>query len=480
MTREMDQAKSYRAPSGTRDLFAEESRKFEAITSAFSRHMSFAGYGLLETPLFEEAAVFKRSIGQGTDVVNKEMYEFEDKGGRLMSLRPEMTASCARAFVQHSPPTPWRVRYAGPMFRYERPQAGRYRQFYQLGAEVFGTADPEVDTEVIWLAYKFIESLGIRSMTLKLNSLGDANCRPQYREKLVSYLSSHRDGLCDEHRDRLSENPMRVLDCKRPECVEVAGGAPVQIDHLCDDCAAAFRSVTEGLSRAGVAFELAPRLVRGLDYYMRTTFEISGDSLASAQNALGGGGRYDGLVESIGGPQTPGIGFSLGIERLLLACDAEGVLSLGEWSPLVFVVCLSQGEAAIHAGRLIYSLWGGGVNAQAAGSSRSTKAQMRAAGKSGAALVAIVGDEEAANDSVSVRIMNRDSASGLLERMATDWKAADSDQWSEFSEGSQVTLGIDRFVSIVAGSSGSTEVASAISGDSAGVPASQGIEVHNP
>ncbi len=313
----------FRHPPGTFDVLPADSARWEAVVTIFARVVEAAGYGLIITPTFEELGVFQR-LGQSTDVVRKEMYDFEDKGGRHIALRPETTAQVARAFIEHRPPVPWKCWYAGSNFRYERPQAGRFREFHQIGIEAFGSADADLDVEVIALGWEFYDSVGLSQRRLLLNSLGDAVCRPAYRELLLEYLRGRRAELCDEHRERLDENPLRVLDCKRPACQSVVAGAPRQIDHLCDDCAAHLARVEAGLGALRVPVTIDSTLVRGLDYYTRTTFEYVATGLESAQNAVGGGGRYDGLVEAMGGPSTPGVGFALGVERILLATGAGG------------------------------------------------------------------------------------------------------------------------------------------------------------
>jgi histidyl-tRNA synthetase len=363
-----------------------------------------AGYGLIITPTFEDMSVFRR-IGTSTDVVRKEMYDFEDKGGRHIALRPEMTASVARAFIQHRPTVPWKAWYAGSNFRFERPQAGRYREFRQVGVEAFGSADPDLDVEVMSLGWDFYAALGITRVELLLNSLGDGKCRPGYREILLSYLESHRDELCDEHRERLGENPLRVLDCKKPECAAVVKGAPHQLDHLCDECAAHFSRVREGLDELGVDYRVEPLLVRGLDYYTRTTFEYAGLGLESAQNALGGGGRYDGLVAALGGPDTPGVGFALGVERILLALDAEGAgraeVGVQGGSDLdVYIVDFAGGGSARQLSHL---LRGAGLRVDRAFDGRSLKSQFRSADRSGARVALVIGPDELASGTVGVK-----------------------------------------------------------------------------
>jgi histidyl-tRNA synthetase len=379
----------FQAPVGTRDVLPLESARWERLLALFAGRVGRAGYGLVISPMFEDVGVFER-VGEATDVVRKEMYDFEDKGGRRLALRPEGTASVVRAWVQHRATLPFKAWYAAPSFRYERPQAGRYRQHHQLGVEALGTDDPDLDVEVIGLAWGVYADAGLRRVRLLLNSLGDAKCRPAYLDLLRAYLVEHRDELCDEHKNRIEENPLRVLDCKRESCVRVTEGAPRMVDHLCDECAAHFSRVRAGLEELGIPFEIEPRLVRGLDYYTRTTFEFQAPALESAQNGIGGGGRYDGLAEQLGGPPTPGIGFGIGIERVLLACDAEDVFPAPTAVVDVFVIDVT-GSAAL---RLVHELRDAGVRADRAFDGRSMKAQFKAADRSGAQLAVVVGPDE--------------------------------------------------------------------------------------
>jgi histidyl-tRNA synthetase len=400
----------YRAPIGTRDVLAPESSRWEALVARFAATVERAGYGLILTPLFEDLAVFQR-VGESTDVVRKQMYDFEDKGGRHIALRPEMTASIVRAYLQHRPTVPWKTWQVGPNFRHESPQAGRYRQFYQVDIEAIGSADPDLDVEVIALGWTYYAELGLRRVGLLLNSLGDGVCRPGYRELLRAYLDARRGELCDEHKVRLDENPLRVLDCKTPECVAATADAPRQLAHLCEPCAAHFARVRTGLDALGVPYQIDTRLVRGLDYYTRTAFEYTGEALESAQNALGGGGRYDGLVGEMGGPDTPGIGFALGLERILLACDAEGVLALNDVQVAldVFVVDFAGGEAARD---LTAQLRAAGLRADRAWDGRSPKAQFKAADRSGARLAVVVGPDEAAAGTVAIKHLRTSAERG--------------------------------------------------------------------
>ncbi|HET9443634.1 MAG TPA: histidine--tRNA ligase, partial [Acidimicrobiales bacterium] len=311
------------------------------------------------------------------------------KGGRRIALRPDGTAPVARAFVQHRPAAPWKVWYVTPKFRYEQPQAGRFRQHHEVGLEALGTDDPDLDVEVIALAAGLYRRLGLRRIALRMTSLGDAVCRPAYRDELLAYLAERRDELCAEHRDRIADNPLRVLDCKRPACIDASAGAPRMVDRLCGACAAHFERVKLGLDAVGVGYTVDSSLVRGLDYYTRTTFEFTAEALESAQNGAGGGGRYDGLVEALGGPPTPGIGFGLGIERILLACDAEGVLPAEAVRPSldVYVVDTTGGEAARDVAA---ELRAAGLAAERAFDNRSFKAQMKLALRSGARFAVVI------------------------------------------------------------------------------------------
>jgi histidyl-tRNA synthetase len=390
-----------RRPPGTFDVLPADSAPWEALVSAFAGVVEAAGYGLIITPTFEDVAVFQR-LGASTDVVRKEMYAFEDKGGRHIALRPEITASVARAFIEHRPPVPWKSWYVGSNFRYERPQAGRYREFHQIGIEALGSADPDLDVEVIALGWEFYEAIGLTRRQLLLNSLGDTVCRPAYRELLLSYLREHRTELCEEHQARFEENPLRVLDCKKAACEPVVAGAPSQLDHLCDDCAAHFARVEAGLGALGVPYTIDSKLVRGLDYYTRTTFEYVAVGLESAQNAVGGGGRYDGLVEAMGGPPTPAVGFSLGVDRILLAAEGDEMADrLPGRRPLdAFVVDFAGGDAGRD---LTARLRAAGLRADRAFDGRSPKAQFKAADRSGARLALVVGPDEAAAGMVAIK-----------------------------------------------------------------------------
>ena len=387
-----------------RDILPPDTARWRQLNAVFAEVVGAAGYGQVITPLIEDVGVFTR-IGEATDVVTKELYAFEDRGGRHVSLRPELTASVCRAFAQHRPAAlPWKVWYSGPNFRQEKAQRGRYRQFDQVGVEVLGVDDAHLDVEVIALAAEFYQRLGLTQVTLVINSLGEPEDRAAYVKALETYFADA--DLTEQSRATLAKNPLRVLDSKREHDAEAIAGAPQIGEFYSDEAAAHFATVQAGLTRLGVDFVVEPKLVRGLDYYRRTIFEFQGGTLGSAQNALGGGGRYDGLVEALGGPATPGIGFALGVDRTLLACDDEGVF--GDVTPPldVFVVDVVGGQEAVA---VTAELRAAGLSADRGYDNRSMKAQMKLANRSDARFAVIVGDDELTADSVVVRPMARDA-----------------------------------------------------------------------
>jgi histidyl-tRNA synthetase len=384
------------------DVLWPQSARWERFVATFAGLVESAGFGLVLTPVVEDAAVFHRGIGEGSEVVGKEMYEFADRDGMMLALRPEGTAPVVRAYLQSRPVLPWKAWYVTPMFRHERPQAGRYRQHHQVGLEALGATDPDLDVEVIWLADRFFRTLGLSSYRLSINSMGDWQCRPAYLELLTEFLAAHAEELCEDHAKRYEANPMRVLDCKKPACIAVTERAPHLVDHLCSDCAPHFARVRDGLAALGIAASIDHRLVRGFDYYTRTTFEFGFLGMEAAQNAIGGGGRYDGLAEELGGPSTPGIGFGIGIERVLLACDAQGCFP-GEPAPLdAYVIDLVDGSIARD---LSGALRKAGLRVDRGFDHRSLKAQLKVADRSQALAALIIGPEEAAAGTVSVRPM---------------------------------------------------------------------------
>ncbi|HEX4981629.1 MAG TPA: histidine--tRNA ligase [Ilumatobacteraceae bacterium] len=387
----------FQTSPGMRDILPPESARWRRFTTVFADLVEAAGYGQIIPPLLEDFGVFTR-IGEATDVVTKEMYDFVDKGDRHVALRPEWTASVCRAFVEHHPLTPWKTWYSGPNFRYEKPQRGRYRQFDQVGIEVLGADDPYLDVEVIALGWEFFQRLGLRRVDLIVNSLGEPDDRARYVAALRQHFEE--SDLTSESRETLARNPLRVLDSKREHDAAAVAGAPRIADFYSAATAEHFAIVQAGLASLGVSFTVEPRLVRGLDYYRRTIFEYQGGTLDSAQNALGGGGRYDGLVEDLGGPSTPGIGFALGVDRTLLACDDEGVFDAPAGAVSVFVVDTTGGEQALL---ITGELRAAGVSADRAYEGRSMKSQMKAADRSGAQVAVIVGTDERAAGTAVVR-----------------------------------------------------------------------------
>jgi histidyl-tRNA synthetase len=392
----------FRAPVGTHDVLGPESARWEGLVATFAEFAFRYGFALVLTPMFEDVGVFNRGIGEDSEVAKKEMYVFDDRGGRRIALRPEGTASVVRAFVQHQPPTPWKAWYVTPAFRYERPQAGRFRQHHQLGVEVLGTDDPAVDVEVIALAWRFYSALGLARVRLLVNSMGHDVCRLDYVALLSAHLSERASQLCDEHQSGWVENPLRVLDCKREPCIVVTADGPMLPDHLCDECRDHFELVRAGLGAIGIDAQLNPRLVRGFDYYTRTTFEFVAEALEGSQKSIGGGGRYDKLAEQLGGKPTSGIGFGSGVERLLLALDAEGVAADDLVNRVVdlFVVDTSGRDAATV---LVDRLRVAGFATLRAYDGRSMKSQMKLADRSGARFAVLVGPQEFAAGQVTIR-----------------------------------------------------------------------------
>ncbi len=394
---------TFRAPIGTQDVLPPGSARWQALVAAFAGVAERFGYGLVHGPLFEDIGVFQR-LGVGTDVVRKEMYDFRDKGDRHLALRPEATASVARAFVQHRPPTPWKVWCVTPAFRYERPQAGRLRQHHQVDVEVIGSADPDVDVEIVSLGAAYLAALGLTRWRLVINTMGTLADRATYAAALTSWLCDRAGDLAAEDRDKVETHPLRVLDSKRPETQAALDGVPRIADVLDPASQAHFDRVQAGLTALRIPYTVDPGLVRGLDYYTHTLFEFRSDALDTAQSTVIGGGRYDGLIEQLGGPPTPGIGFGSGIERMLLALDAEGVFAGPASSLDVFVVDATDGAAARD---LAQELRTAGLRADRAFDGRSLKSQMKAAGRSGARVAVIVGAQELADGTATVRDLAR-------------------------------------------------------------------------
>jgi histidyl-tRNA synthetase len=396
-------AETFRAPIGTQDVLPPASARWQALIATFAGVAERSGYGLVHGPLFEDVGVFQR-LGAGTEVVRKEMYDFHDKGDRHLALRPEATASVARAFVQHRPPTPWKVWCVTPAFRYERPQAGRLRQHHQVDVEAIGAADPDLDVEVIALGASYLSALGLQRWHLALNTMGTPADRVAFTSVLQGWLRERAGDLAPDDREKIESHPLRVLDSKRDETRAVIGEAPRMAEVLDPASLAHFDRVQRGLAALGIPFTIEPSLVRGLDYYTHTLFEFQSEALDAAQSTVIGGGRYDGLVEQLGGPATPGIGFGSGIERMLLACDAEGVFGEPGSALDVFVVDTTDGSAARD---IAHEVRTAGLRADRAFDGRSMKSQMKAAGRSGARVAVIVGEQEAADGTATVRDLRR-------------------------------------------------------------------------
>ncbi len=373
----------FQAPKGTHDVLPPASARWAQLVATFASVAGRAGYGLIQSPMFEDVGVFQR-VGEGTDVVRKEMYDFTDKGGRHLALRPEGTASVARAFVEHRPPAPWKVWYAAPSFRYERAQANRYRQHHQLGVEAIGSTDADLDVEVITLLGDFYAALGLRQVDLVLNSIGTPADRVAYIDELRTFLRDRIADLPSEDAAKIDDHPMRVLDSKLAPTALVVADAPLLVDSLSAEARDHFGRVQAGLTATGLGFRIDPRLVRGLDYYTHTAFEFQSGALGGAQNTIGGGGRYDGLIQELGGPATPGIGFGTGIERILATCDAEGVFEAPPSLVEVFVIDTTGGDGARD---LTVGLRRAGIGADRAFGGGGYKSQQKQADRSPAPIL---------------------------------------------------------------------------------------------
>ena len=397
-------------PRGTMDIFPKDALVWQKIENKAREVASLYGFGEVRTPTFEELALFKRGVGEVTDVVQKEMYTFEDREGRVFALRPEGTASVVRSIIENgktSDAMPLRYYYLINCFRYEKPQAGRSREFFQFGTEMFGTQDASADATVIALANELINGLEIKGVSLHINSIGCPNCRPKYREALVEYFKSHESELCPTCQERLKTNPLRVLDCKSPICSELAKGAPKTIDHLCDECSDHFEDLKGYLEAQGIEYTVDPKIVRGLDYYTKTVFEFICDSIG-AQSTICGGGRYDGLMEQLGGPSLPGIGFGMGLTRLILAMEASGTSNIEEKKPLLYIAPMGK-DARKRALSIVAKLRGENIYAECDISARSLKAQMKYADKIGAKYTLILGDSELESGKAQLKNMAESS-----------------------------------------------------------------------
>ncbi len=383
------------APKGTRDILPSEVHKWQYVSKVFAKHCERFGYKEIRIPVFEHTELFQRGVGDTTDIVQKEMYTFDDKGGRSITLRPEGTAGVVRSYIENgmsSLPMPIKLYYDITAYRYENVQKGRYREFHQFGVEAFGAAGPEIDVEIISILYMFFEKLGLRQTGLNINSIGCPECRSAYHEKLKDFFRPNLSLFCDDCKNRFEKNPLRIIDCKNEGCKRFIAGAPRLIDNLCDECRCHFDGLKAGLDNLGIRYSIDPNIVRGLDYYTKTVFEFVSEN-GGSQGTICGGGRYDGLVEECGGPATPGIGFALGVERLLMELDSQGIKIEEPPAPDIYIATLGQ-KAVDFAQQLVYKLRGFNVRAETDLMSRSLKAQMKYADKKGFAFTIVLGDDE--------------------------------------------------------------------------------------
>lgn len=404
------------APRGTKDILPGAVNGWRYVESVLRDVCREFNYQEIRTPIFEHTELFQRGIGDGTDVVDKEMYTFNDRSGRSITLRPENTAAVVRSFVEnklYAEPMPLKVFYIGPMFRYDRPQAGRMRQFHQFGVEAMGSPSPVVDAETILLAITVLKRLGLKDLKLKINSVGCPKCRPQHRTLLQDYFRPHLKELCEDCQSRFDRSPLRILDCKVDHDKPFMAGAPKITDSLCEECHDHFEMVKKLLDKAGVDYEVDSTLVRGLDYYTKTAYEVQYSPLG-AQSAVGGGGRYDGLVEELGGPSTPGVGFAMGLERIILALEKQGLLKSEKEAIDVFAVVPDEGGTA-DAFKAVMTLREAGYSCDMNQIGRSMKAQMKQADRAGARFALIFGEEERSRGAVTVRNM-ADSSQEEIKR----------------------------------------------------------------
>jgi histidyl-tRNA synthetase len=414
----------YRAPRGTADILPAEQKYWHYIEARATQLAHLHGYNRLDTPVFEASSLFDRTVGENTDIVQKEMYTFEDRGGDPMTLRPEGTAPVCRAYLEHGMytlPQPIRLYYFCPVFRYERPQLGRYREHHQFGLEAIGDSDASVDAEVVSLAWRLMGELGLKNLSLMTNSIGDGNCRPRYLKELKDYYGRHLGNLCKECQGRYDRNPLRLLDCKQENCRTMSVAAPRSVDHLCQECRDHWEQFQLYVGVHGIPLTIDHRLVRGLDYYTRTVFEIQPEG-GGAQSTICGGGRYDRLIEQLGGRSIPGVGFATGMERLVLNLKKQEI-SIPESYPSPVVIAHTGTESRLEALRLARRLQSAQISAVLAPASKSLKGQMRHASSLGARYVLILGDEEVRQQVVVIRDMGKGtqesvSLSKAVERMS--------------------------------------------------------------
>lgn len=393
-------------PKGTKDVLPQDAYKWHYIEDAARKTAELFNMKEIRTPVFEHTELFLRGVGDTTDIVNKEMYTFKDKGDRSITLKPEGTAGAARSFIENGMAAgllPVKMYYITPAFRYERPQAGRLREFHQFGIEMYGSASPDADAEVIFAASSFLSRLGIKGVKLNINSIGCKTCRASYNAALREYLRPHLDQMCSTCRERFDKNPLRILDCKEEGCKKITRGAPRITDYLCDECSAHFKKVQQLLTAGGLEFNIDPDIVRGLDYYTKTVFEFVSDSIG-AQGTVCGGGRYDGLIEELGGNPTPAVGFAAGIERLILLMENTGVPFPEERGVQVYIAGMDD-ESRIQAFKIVCALRAAGISAECDHMGKSVKAQFKYADKIGAQYVIALGGNELASGVCNAKYM---------------------------------------------------------------------------
>lgn len=394
------------APKGTKDRLPSQVYKWHYVEKKFADICDRYGFKEIRTPMFEHTELFTRGVGDTTDIVQKEMYSFQDHGNRNITLKPEGTSPVVRAFIEHkqyAEVQPTKYYYITPCFRYEKPQSGRLREFHQFGIEIFGTPNMLADSEVICLAHDFLNEMGIKDIRLRINSVGCPECRKKHREALKAFLEPRFDELCDTCKERFNKNPMRIIDCKSKSCQEIIKDAPMMIDYLCDDCRESFEEVQKNLDALGIEYEVDPKIVRGLDYYTKTAFEFVTTSIG-AQGTVCGGGRYDQLVEEVGGPPIPGVGFGLGIERLLMLMEANGI-EIPQPNQLEVFIAVMGDKAKAFGLNLLHELRMNGVKAEMDTLSRNIKGQFKYADRLGAKYTVVIGENELEEGAVSVKEM---------------------------------------------------------------------------
>ena len=409
-------------PKGTKDMLPEEAYKWHFVENTAREVAALYGFKEIRTPIFEHTELFLRGVGETTDIVTKEMYTFEDKGNRSITLKPEGTAGVVRSYIENALDQvvlPMKAYYISPIFRYERPQNGRLREHHQFGVEMFGADAPEADGEIISLANTLLRRLGLTSLKLYINSIGCPECRKKYNEALMNYIGSNLDKMCNQCKERFNKNPLRILDCKEEGCKAITANAPKVTDYLCEDCAAHFEGVKKNLELRGIEYEVNPQIVRGLDYYTRTVFEFVSTDIG-AQGTVCGGGRYNGLVAQLGGKDTPAVGFGCGLERLLLVLENTNGLNAEKETPYLYIATMGE-KAKEKAIELVEKLRANGVSAETDLMNKSVKAQMKYANKIGVKYVIVIGDAELESNKVEFKDMTDGSTKEVYLTEIEQW-----------------------------------------------------------